>query len=70
MLPVSHKMNKKNTYKIEFAGLKIGVHKYEFEVDNSFFDSQDYNDFNSISAQLNIELVKKTTILELSLIHI
>ena len=59
-------MNKKNTYKIEFAGLKIGAHDYEFEVDNNFFDSQDYNDFNSISAQLNIELVKKATILELT----
>ena len=66
MLPVSHKMNKKNTYKIEFAGLKIGTHDYEFEVENNFFDSQDYNDFNSISAQLNIELVKKATILELT----
>ena len=32
LLPVSHKMNKKNTYKIEFAGLKIGTHDYEFEV--------------------------------------
>ena len=59
-------MNKKNTYKIEFAGLKIGAHDYEFEVDNNFFDSQDYTDFNSISAQLNIELVKKATILELT----
>ena len=66
MLPDSHKMNKKNKYKIEFAGLKIGAHDYEFEIDNKFFDSQDYTDFNSISAKLNIELVKKATILELT----
>ena len=36
-----------NQFVINFAGLKLGVHEFKFDLDNSFFEHFDYNDFNS-----------------------
>ena len=49
---------------IQFAGLKLGEHCFEYEIDKKFFDFFEYEDFNNIDVSLNVVLNKKTTFLE------
>jgi uncharacterized metal-binding protein YceD (DUF177 family) len=51
-------------YIVQFAGLKIGEHCYEYEIDKKFFDVFEYEDFNDINAAVIVVLNKKTTLLE------
>jgi uncharacterized metal-binding protein YceD (DUF177 family) len=56
---------KQKEFNIPFSGLKQGKHNFNFEIDNTFFDSFGYDDFNSAHIQLNVILNKMTTIMEL-----
>ncbi|WP_396636325.1 YceD family protein [Maribacter sp. R77961] len=56
---------KQKEFNIPFSGLKQGKHNFNFEIDNTFFDSFGYDDFNSANIQLNVVLNKMTTIMEL-----
>jgi len=51
---------------IQFVGLKIGEHCFEYKIDNKFFESFEYEEFNEVNVDVNIILVKKTTLLELN----
>ena len=53
-------------YKIEFAGLKIGNHHFNFNADKKFFDRFNFSDFNDVSVSVDIDLIKKSTLLELT----
>ena len=53
-------------YKIEFAGLKIGNHQFNFNADKKFFDRFNFSDFNDLSVSIDIDLIKKSTLLELT----
>ena len=55
-------------YKIEFAGLKIGDHQFNFKVDKKFFDRFNFSDFNDISVNIDIDLTKKSTLLKLNFV--
>ena len=55
-----------NQFVINFAGLKLGVHEFKFDLDNSFFEHFDYNDFNSCNISTKILLNKKSNLLELN----
>jgi len=59
-------MEEYSAFLIPFIGLKNGVHRFDFKVDNKFFKGFDFLDFHQ--AQLDVELVfeKKTTLLELN----
>ena len=59
-------MKPKNKYKIEFAGLKIGDHNFNFNASNEFFDRFSFSDFNDVSVDIDIDLIKKSTLLELN----
>ena len=61
-------MKPNSKYKIEFAGLKIGNHQFNFKVDKKFFDSFSFSDFNDVSVNIDIDLTKKSTLLELNFI--
>jgi len=61
-------MKLKSKYKIEFAGLKLGHHQFNFNADKKFFDSFNFSDFNDISVNIDIDLVKKSTLLELNFV--
>jgi len=52
-------------YKISFAGLKEGQHNFNFEIDNQFFLFYNYEEFNSCKIDIDIELTKKSNLLEL-----
>lgn len=54
---------------IPFTGLKLGVHQFEFHIENDFFDMFNYNEFNSTNLNVEIVLLKKTTMLELDMSH-
>jgi uncharacterized metal-binding protein YceD (DUF177 family) len=50
---------------IPFIGLKLGKHHFDYQIDKSFFEYFEYDDFNDVSVTAHIVLEKKTTLLEL-----
>ena len=50
---------------IQFVGLKIGKHHFEYKVKQTFFEHFEYEDFNDVSINVSLELEKKATLLEL-----
>ena len=59
-------MKELKTFTIPFVGLKEGKHQFEFNIDKTFFDFFDFQDFNDASVEVNLELNKKSTLLELN----
>ena len=53
-------------FDIQFVGLKLGKHNYKFEIDYKFFEYFEYDDFNNVNVIVDINLVKKSTFLELN----
>jgi len=60
-------MRKFKAYAIPFVGLKVEQHKFDYKIDNSFFELFDFNEFNSADVSVDLELTKKQTCLNLSL---
>ncbi len=58
-------MKPMKAYSIPFVGLKVGKHDFEYDIDQTFFDFFEYDDFNDVEAQVGVQLNKKTTLLEL-----
>ena len=52
---------------IPFVGLKLGEHRFDFKISESFFEYFEYEDFNSVAINLDVLLVKKNTLLEFTL---
>ncbi len=52
-------------FKIPFVGLKEGKHRFDYQIDEKFFEAFDYDEFEKISFNVSIELGKKATMLEL-----
>ena len=61
-------MKSNSKYKIEFAGLKIGSHQFNFNADKRFFDRFNFSDFNDVHVNIDIDLTKKSTLLELEFV--
>ena len=62
-------MNDLKEYLIPFVGLKTGKHQFDYQIDNRFFKSFDYDEFNAVSVKVDIVLEKKSTMLELDFKH-
>lgn len=62
-------MNQLKEFLIQFSGLKLGKHQFEFDLDNSFFVNFGYEEFNSAQIKVKLTLDKKSTMLELSFSH-
>lgn len=60
-------MVKQKEFNIPFSGLSQGKHEFEFDINNKFFESFGYNEFNSADIKVYATLNKMTTMLELSL---
>ena len=60
-----YSMNIEKDFLIPFTGLKNGKHSFDFKVDDSFFENYNYNDFNHITADINVLLDKKINLFEL-----
>lgn len=50
---------------IPFSGLKLGKHKFEYKIENKFFESFDYQEFNATLIDVEVELNKTSTMMEL-----
>jgi len=59
---------KKKEFSIPFSGLKQGKHEFEYVVENEFFESFEYTDFNGATINLKVLLNKTSTMLEFDLI--
>jgi uncharacterized metal-binding protein YceD (DUF177 family) len=52
-------------FEVQFVGLKLGEHIFEYDIDNKFFEHFEYDEFNSVQLKVTLTLQKKTTLLEL-----
>ena len=59
---------KKKEFCIPFSGLKQGKHEFDYVVDNEFFESFEYTDFNGATINLHVLLNKTSTMLEFDLV--
>lgn len=53
------------SYIIPFVGLKVGEHHFDYQIDNTFFQHFEYDEFNAVDVKIDLKLVKKSTLLEL-----
>ena len=60
-------MSKVKGFSVKFIGLKEGTHNFQFPLSKSFFEKFEYSEFNSVDINVDLVLVKKSTIIELSL---
>lgn len=58
-------MKQLNEFLISFAGLKLGKHQFEYQIDRKFFDQFGYDEFESCDIAVNVLFEKKSTMLEL-----
>lgn len=63
-------MSKTKEYLIPFVGLKLGKHKFEYQINNAFFEIFDYNEFQNSDIKVSVVLEKKSTMLEISFKHV
>ena len=52
-------------YTIPFVGLKVGEHDFDYQIDNTFFQNFEYDEFNAVDVKIDLKFEKKTTLLEL-----
>lgn len=53
-------------FTIPFIGLKLGTHHYNYIIEKSFFEFFEYEDFNDAHVNVDVSLIKNTTLLELN----
>jgi len=58
-------MRKFKAYAIPFVGLKVGQHRFEYDVKNTFFELFDFQEFNDVDVNVELLLTKKANMLEL-----
>ncbi len=58
-----------NEFLIPFIGLKLGKHQFEYQINETFFDAFDFEDFDKADIKVNVTLEKKSTMLELAFKH-
>jgi uncharacterized metal-binding protein YceD (DUF177 family) len=63
-------MSKTKEYLIPFVGLKLGKHKFEYQINNAFFEIFDYNEFQNSDIKVSVVLEKKSTMLEIIFKHV
>jgi len=51
-------------FDVSFFGLKEGIHHFEYKIENQFFEAFEYDDYLNSKVFVNLELIKKTTLLE------
>lgn len=61
-------MRSNDDFNIEFAGLKLGHHNFDFHISETFFNNYNYCDFSLAEIKIDVALTKKTTIMELNIV--
>ena len=57
-------MKKMKEFTIKFVGLKLGEHYFDYNIDKTFFEFFEYDEFNGVNVFAKVKLTKKTTHLE------
>jgi len=53
-------------YTIQFVGLKLGKHHFDYQIDKAFFEHFEYEEFNDVHVDVDLLFEKKSTLLELN----
>lgn len=53
------------SYTIPFVGLKVGEHHFDYQIDNTFFQHFEYDEFNAVDIKIDLKFEKKATLMEL-----
>ena len=53
-------------YNIQFVGLKLGAHYFEYELDQTFFEEFDCNEFEKAAFKVELEFIKQSTMMLLN----
>ncbi|TDO98490.1 uncharacterized metal-binding protein YceD (DUF177 family) [Flavobacterium sp. 245] len=69
IVQIDVEMSKTKEFLIPFVGLKLGKHHFEYQVNNEFFESFEYNEFQSSDIKVSLVLDKKSSMLELDFKH-
>ncbi|AWX44456.1 hypothetical protein HME9304_01457 [Flagellimonas maritima] len=64
---LSVKMMELKEFFIPFSGLKLGKHEFRYNIDNTFFESFDYQEYNGVSVQTVAILDKMNNMMELDI---
>jgi uncharacterized metal-binding protein YceD (DUF177 family) len=54
-------------FSIPFSGLKLGAHSFEYQINNSFFESFEYFEFNEAALLIKVRFNKMSTVMELEM---
>ena len=52
---------------IPFSGLKLGAHSFEYQINNTFFESFEYFEFNEADIEVKVNFNKTSTVMELEM---
>lgn len=52
-------------YKIQFVGLAVGKHEFEFEVKDKFFENLDYSEIKNGNIKIDVNLLKQSSMMSL-----
>lgn len=58
-------MGKSGTFKVQFSGLKLGKHHFDFNVDDAFFERLDYSPIKKGEVEVAVVLDKKSAMMVL-----
>ena len=58
-------MNRRREYEIAFVGLKPGIHEYQYQITDKFFEDFQQQDFKNCSANVKLTLDKKSAFMQL-----
>ena len=57
-------MNYLHKYRIAYQGLTDGLHEFDFEIDDAFFENLEYSEIKKGNLQAHIVLNKKSQMLD------
>ncbi len=60
-------MNRMKGFEISFTGLKLGEHRFDFEIDAAFFEAFDYHEFEKAELKAEMQMLKRETQMALQL---
>ena len=46
-------------FDVQFVGLKLGEHIFEYDIDHKFFEHFEYDEFNNVQLKVVLTLQKK-----------
>lgn len=58
-------MSSENEYVIQYSGLKLGTHSFEFEIGKAFFESFEYSEIQDCKVHVKMDMEKSSTMLVL-----